>query len=312
MTFPAAGPLPAGHGARTGTVAVLGASGFLGAATLRALVARGGGPIAVTRTPPASPVAGARYARADVTDLSSLVSVLRSADAIVHAVSYTGPDEQRCGTVNLAGTTNVLAAADLLGIEHVVGVSTIGIYGPGPFRGVVEGTRDPAPVTRLSATRAEADRLVRRAGGVTVLPGFVHGAGDRWFGPGLRRIVAALGAWVDEGAALLSVIALEDLGALIADLARTCTAADRGVVFHAAHPIPCTVRDLATTLAGNDFRAPSVSLSYADAVTRAPAAGLTVRQIDLVGRDHTIDGTRLWRRAGRAPEGDRPAQRVPR
>lgn len=266
-------------------------------------------PTALTRTPSNAPLPGVRYARAELTDRSSLVSALRDVDVVVHAAGYTGPDEHRCEAVNLEGTANVLAAADILGIEFVVNISTVGTYGPGPFRGVLEDTREPDPVTRLSATRAVADRLVRARGGTTVLPGFVHGPGDRWFRPGLRHILSTLGAWVDDGDALLSTIAVDELGALIAHLARTCSTADRGALFHAAHPATRSVREIATTLTGKDFPLPAVSRSYVDASARASSVGLTARQIDLVGRDHTIDGSRLWRRTGRTPGGLRPGPR---
>ncbi|MFD4466978.1 NAD-dependent epimerase/dehydratase family protein, partial [Rhodococcus sp. NPDC058505] len=160
MTTPGA----SGHGDGARRVAVVGASGFIGAATLRALLASGHRPVAITRTAPPAPEPDARYVRSDVPDREALLAALRGADAVVHAVSYTGPDERRCRAVNLTGTANVLAAADTLGITRIVTVSTVGVYGPGPFRGIAEEDREPNPVTALSATRAAADRLARAAG----------------------------------------------------------------------------------------------------------------------------------------------------
>lgn len=223
-------------------------------------------------------------------------SALAGADVIVHAASYTGADENLCRQVNFEGTRNVLSAAEARSIDFVVNLSTIGVYGTGPFRDVVEDTREPDPATALSATRAAADRMVRAHGGTTVRPGFVHGPGDRWFLPGLRRILHRTGAWIDDGTALLSVVSVDELGNLIAALALSCSDDDRGALFHAASARPLSVHDIATRWIGAGTDLPDSSCSYEEALARATTAGLTARQIDLVGRDHTIDSTKLWRR----------------
>lgn len=284
-------------------IAVVGASGFIGGATLRALAASHGEVTAAVRRIPKSPTPGVRYVLSDIGVPSTLHAALDGVDAIVHAASYTGPDETLCRRINYEGTRNLLAAAEARSIDVVVTLSTIGVYGSGPFRGVVENTREPNPVTVLSATRAAADRMVRARGGITVRPGFVHGEGDRWFLPGLRHILTRIGAWIDDGAALLSLISVDELGELIARLALTGSDADRGALFHAASPTPLSVFDIATRSATGGL--PATSCSFAEALARAAAVGLTDRHIDLVGRDHTIDGTALWRRY------DRTATRAP-
>ncbi|MFE3290215.1 NAD-dependent epimerase/dehydratase family protein [Rhodococcus sp. NPDC059234] len=294
-------PESSGRNSHLVHVAVIGASGFIGAATLRALVAAGGEVTAVVRRPPAAPLAEVRYQQADLGDLRTLVRAFEGVDVIVHAAGYTGADGDLCEQVNYVGTQNVLAAADVHGVEAVINLSSIGVYGPGPFTDVVEDTREPNPVTAVSATRAAADRIVRAHGGITVRPGFIHGRRDRWFLPGLRHILGKTRAWVDGGAALLSTISVDELGSLIADVALTCSVDDRGALFHAAHPEPHSVFDIATELAGNDLVAPDARCTYAEALAHAATAGLTARHIDLVGRDHTINPTRLWHRTGRTP-----------
>ncbi|WP_458682331.1 NAD-dependent epimerase/dehydratase family protein [Prescottella equi] len=278
-------------------IALVGASGFIGGATLRALAASDGEVTAAVRRMPESPIPGVRYVLSDIGVPSTLHSALDGVDAIVHAASYTGPDETLCRRINYEGTRNLLAAAEARSIDVVVTLSTIGVYGAGPFRDVVEDTREPNPVTVLSATRAAADRMVRAQGGIVVRPGFVQGEGDRWFLPGLRHILARLGAWIDDGAALLSVISVDELGELIARLALTSSDADRGALFHAASPEPMSVFDIATRTATDGL--PTTSCSFPTALAGAGAAGLTDRHVDLVGRDHTIDGTKLRRRCER-------------
>ncbi len=283
------------------SIAVIGSSGFIGSATLRALALSGCRVTAVVRTPPHVQHADVRYVTADIAELRSLVHALEGVDVVVHAASYTGPDERLCETVNLTGTDNVMTAAELHKIEHVINVSTIGVYGPGPFRNVVEDTRAPHPVTALSAARAAADELVRARGGTTVRPGFVYGHGDRWFRPGLESILARTQAWIDHGSALLSVIEVDELGALIAELALSCSTPDKGALFHAAHPEPRTVRDIAVQLANKGTALPVDSCTYAEILSRAADLGLSARQIDLVGRDHSIDASKVWDRTRRPP-----------
>ncbi|MFC9790061.1 NAD-dependent epimerase/dehydratase family protein [Rhodococcus sp. NPDC127528] len=294
-------PESGGRSSHLGHVAVIGASGFIGAATLRALVAAGGEVTAVVRRPPPAPLAEVRYQQADLGDLRTLARTFEGVDVIVRAAGYTGADEDLCEQVNYVGTRNVLAAASAHGIDFVINLCTIGVFGPGPFTDVLEDTREPNPVTAVNATRAAADRIVRAHGGTTVRPGFIDGHRDRWFLPGLRHILGETRAWVDGGAALLSIISVDELGALIADLAMTCSADDRGALFHAAHPEPRSVFDIATELAGKDLIVPDARCTYAEALARAATAGLTARHIDLVGRDHTINPTRLWHRTGRVP-----------
>lgn len=242
-----------------------------------------------------------RYVVADVTDPRSLVVALEGVDVIVHAASYTGPDEHLRETINLRGTENVVTAAGLHKIDHVINTSTIGVYGLGPFRNVSEDTLVPSPVSAVSVARAAGDDLVRSYGGTTVRPGFVYGPGDRWFLPGLRNILDTARTWIDHGSALLSVIAVDELGAMIAELALSCSTEDGGALFHAARPDPETVHDIVFRLVGRYFTPPAVSCSYAEALSRAADLGLTARQIDLVGRDHTIDASKLWSRIARTP-----------
>ncbi len=255
----------------------------------------------MVRREPASPRTDIRYALADLGDPHTLARALVGVDVIVHAAGYIGPDAHLCEQVNMVGTRNVLAAADVHGIDFLINLSTIGVYGPGPFRDVTEDTREPNPVTTVSAARAAADRIVRARGGTTVRPGFVYGQGDRWFLPGLRHILDKTQAWVDNGAALLSIISIDELGSLIADLALTCSDNDRGALYHAARPEPLSVYDIATGLVGKDLVAPDTRCTYMEALALAAGVGLTARQVDLVGRDHSIDSTRVWHRTGRTP-----------
>ncbi|WP_413754497.1 NAD(P)H-binding protein, partial [Streptomyces sp. R-74717] len=96
---------------RPWTVALTGATGFIGAAVLRQLagcVAADGRPVRVRalvrRADVVLPGGGAvGQVRADLTDPTSLTGVFEGADALVHAVSYVGKDAERCAAVEPAG-----------------------------------------------------------------------------------------------------------------------------------------------------------------------------------------------------------------
>ncbi|EID73151.1 NAD-dependent epimerase/dehydratase family protein, 3-beta hydroxysteroid dehydrogenase/isomerase family protein [Rhodococcus opacus RKJ300 = JCM 13270] len=275
-------------------VAVVGATGFIGSATVTALASAGIPCTAVARAPSRSDLPDVVSARADLTDPASLETALTGVDVVIHAASYTGADPAHCTAVNVAGTENLLAAAARNGIGRVIYVSTIGVYGSGPHSGIGEFEATPAPVSTLSASRLAAEHRVLERGGCVVRPGFVHGPGDRWFVPGLIRILEALEAWVDEGRSRISIIAVHDLARLLVALA-TQPSARSGDVFHACHPDSVTVRGLGEALANaGRLRLPATSLTFDDALTAGARHGLTERHLDLIGRDHWYDPTRLW------------------
>lgn len=287
-------------------VAVVGSSGFLGGAVLDALLNMGVTCTSIARRPPASSGPSMRVVAADLLDVESVTDALAGVDAIVHAASYTGSDAARCEEVNAVGTENLVTAAARHGIDPIVYLSTIGVYGPGPHRNVVEGELVPAPVTALSASRLTAENHVREHGGLVLRPGFVHGPGDRWFLPGLAHIVSTLGAWVDDGVARQSVISRRDVGRLAAAItARPLPAALRGGIRHLAHPTAVTVRELVHAAAARGLLAPPThSVDFEQALRRGRERGLSARHIDLIGHDHHYVSARIWAEAALEPSPD--------
>ncbi|MGN5236521.1 NAD-dependent epimerase/dehydratase family protein [Rhodococcus sp. SJ-3] len=286
----ASAPEPALH------VAVVGASGFLGGAVLDVLLARGVTCTAIARRPPAPTGPSMTGVAADLGDPAALTAALAGVDVIVHAASYTGSDEAQYEQINVLGTRNLLAAAAAQGIDRIFYLSTIGVYGPGPHRNVGEGELEPNPVTALSASRLAAENLVRDHGGLVLRPGFVHGPGDRWFLPGLARIVSTLGVWIDNGVAGQSVISRRDVGRLTTALAvRPLPDAMRGGMLHVADRTPTSVHDLVHVAAAQGLLTPpTASVSYEQALHVGLERGLSARHIDLIGHDHHYASTRIW------------------
>lgn len=302
-----AGPVPHGSALPAPRIVLFGATGFIGSAVLEALTSAGADCTAVARRPEAVPSSAPRVVGADLSDPASLAGVLDEADVVVHAVSYTGGDPEQADAVNRVGTENLVAAARDRRVPLIY-VSTVGVYGSGPHRGVVEGSLDPNPVSVLSISRLAAEEIVREYGGTVVRVGFVYGPGDRWFAPGLAYILARLGAWVDEGRSVLSLIGVGDLGRLLAALAgQAPPLRPGGTLLHAAYPGPRTVREIATELAADGaFPLPDASLTFEEAVARAPELGLSERNIDLAGHDHHYDSTLIWETTGLRVPTERP------
>ncbi|WP_430868671.1 NAD-dependent epimerase/dehydratase family protein [Demequina aurantiaca] len=125
-------------------VVVIGASGNVGTAVLRALreaddvsdvvaVAR-----RVPRRVPPAPYDFATWTSVDMgardgkAVIRSLAQVMKGADAVIHLAWAIQPnhDRDRLRRTNILGTTRVLAAARAAGVDHVVVASSVGAYSP--------------------------------------------------------------------------------------------------------------------------------------------------------------------------------------
>lgn len=284
------------------TVAVVGATGFCGRPIAERCRILGFDVRAVSRTPmpaaePASHHHGAHIpVAADVRDPATLAAALDGCDRIVHAASYTGTDPLQAWSVNAGGTQNLVAAAAHLGIDDVVYLSTIGVYGSGPFRQRREDPR-PSPVTELSRSRLAAEDVVRAAGGTVLRPGFTYGPGPQSFLTGLARIVTTFDALIEHGSVPQSVLSVAQLAAVTAELvARPIPATLRGQALNVADPEPRTIGQLVGDARTAGFLAPPRErLSLEQAQDRARTTGLSARELDLVATEHTLDITRLQR-----------------
>jgi nucleoside-diphosphate-sugar epimerase len=120
-------------------IVVTGLSGNLGTALLRHLGVEGGHDITgICRRPPeGEPYQLARWVALDVAQEGAeqrLREVFASADAVVHLAWGFQPSHVTgyLDRVGVGGTAAVLAAADAAGVAHLVHVSSLGAYSPGP------------------------------------------------------------------------------------------------------------------------------------------------------------------------------------
>ncbi len=142
-------------------------------------------------------------------------------DGAFHCAGLVGdwlrPDEAQ--RVNVEGTRAVLAACASAGVERVVHLSSLSVYGLGHHRGTDETAPQRYSGDAYTDSKIDAERMVRvyagRSGGpevVIVRPGFVYGPGDRRF---LPRLIDALArrqfVYIGDGSKLLNLSYVDDV-----------------------------------------------------------------------------------------------------
>lgn len=154
------------------TVAVTGATGFLGRALCQSLAARGDRVRAFVRRDFAfsndllQPVHAVHFSRlADLHDASALRAGCAGASAVVHlaarvhVIHERAPEaEAQYRAVNVDGTREVLLAAQAVGVRHVVIVSSVKAVGESNDAPWTESVV-PAPTDAYGRSKLEAERL---------------------------------------------------------------------------------------------------------------------------------------------------------
>jgi dihydroflavonol-4-reductase len=122
---------------RERSIAVTGASGFLGRYLVRALLAEGARVVAVVRNPAKVPALAAHteVRAADLADPAALARAFEGCDAVFANAGVIGiGDRGRAELIraNLDGTRNVMRAAHAAGARRVVMTSSASAYRPQP------------------------------------------------------------------------------------------------------------------------------------------------------------------------------------
>jgi len=202
---------------------VTGATGFIGGRLVEALLEDGHKVRVLARHPAGSPLqarAGVELVRGDLGDPGGLEEAVGGAERVFHCAGLVGDwlrdDDAR--RVNVEGTRALLTACTAAGVDRVVHLSSLSVYGLGQHR----GTDESAPL-RYSGdayidSKIDAERMVRVAlqrdglPVVVVRPGFVYGPGDRRF---LPKLLDALRrrqfAYVGDGSKLLNLSYVDDV-----------------------------------------------------------------------------------------------------
>jgi len=177
---------------------VTGARGFIGRSTVATALRRGHSVRALLR--PATDTAALEWAqdadveivRHDLRERDGLERQLADVDVVVHLAAAMGGsrDEQFASTVT--GTGHLLDAMEAVGVDRIVGVSSIAVYDYAGQQGdgIIDETSplEPHPERRSAYCHAKIaqEELIREraaAAGIDWLilrPGVVHGPGRLW------------------------------------------------------------------------------------------------------------------------------------
>ncbi|MEQ9320564.1 MAG: NAD-dependent epimerase/dehydratase family protein [Polyangiaceae bacterium] len=216
-------------------ILVTGGGGFLGAAIVRQLLARGDAVRVLARGAyPALADAGATMSRGDVASYERVMAATDGCAAVIHVAAKVGGwgSYEAFYDTNVVGTDNVLAACVARGIDRLVYTSTPSVVHRGED---LEGVDESTPYAdRFTAhypqTKAIAERRVLEANGrdglstVALRPHLIWGPGDPHLLPrtvararaGKLRLLSGPPKHVDcvfvEDAAAAHVAALDALG----------------------------------------------------------------------------------------------------
>jgi nucleoside-diphosphate-sugar epimerase len=213
------------------TIAVTGASGFIGAAVCSRLRADGDVPIAVD-------ISGEPDRRADVADPSSTVAALAGADAVVHAAAIVSERGRMADFVriNTRGTRNVLDAA---GPRRAVVIASVAGWGYEFTRDLDEDSPPRPCGIPYVDTKGATETLALRGGATVIRPGDVYGPGSRpWVVRPLELMRAGRFFLPAPGDGLMTLAYIDDLVDAIVRALHTPAAAGRAYTVWEGEPVP--------------------------------------------------------------------------
>lgn len=199
------------------TIAVTGATGFVGQALLDRAVAAGVPVRALTRREqPAR--GGVEWVRGELADREALARLVSGADAVLHVAGVVNtPDPMGFHLGNVAGTRGLMDAARAAGCARLVFVSSL-------------AAREPQ-LSRYGGSKREAEDMLRADGidWTIVRPPAIYGPRDREILELFRA--ARWGVVPMPPAGRASIVHVDDLARLLLILARTEGAAVSRLVF---------------------------------------------------------------------------------
>ena len=226
------------------SVAMTGATGFIGRHVAADLAARG---IAVTsivrlgsrhEPPPGSTVIHAPLEAAALRD------AFAGRDAVVHLAGVVAAvDAKTYFAVNAEGTRAVAEAARDAG-ARLVHVSSLAAAGPAPASAPARETDPPRPITPYGVSKLESERIVTGTPdlrSVILRPGIVYGPTDRAVFPLFKAAQSGVLPLVGRAGAAYAFIHVDDVvRAIVSAVERI----DVGGAIFVAHETPVTALDL--------------------------------------------------------------------
>lgn len=213
------------------TVAITGATGFIGSVLLHHLVEQGFQVRALYRSssPPAPILTNsAQWQAGDLADVDSLRALVSGVDAIVHcAGSVRGTTLEQFTKVNTDGVARLLEAATEQKVSYFLLMSSL-------------AAREPSLSAYALSKKLGEDVLLKHQGRISrdiLRPPAVYGPGDREMKPLLQLIKRSIVPIIGRKDARFSLLYVSDLAEAVSRLLRS-ERADTGRCFelHDGHP----------------------------------------------------------------------------
>ena len=199
------------------TLAITGATGFVGSAVLDVALAQGHQVRALARRE-CAPRPGVAWVRGDLADSAALAALVAGADAVIHVAGLTNtPDPAEFEDANVTGTANVMDAMEAGGVRRLVFVSSL-------------AAREPR-LSAYGASKARAEVLVEASGldWTMVRPPAVYGPRDSDMLDLFRSAKWGVVPLPPGGAT--SIIHADDLAGLLVALAASHAASTRKKIY---------------------------------------------------------------------------------
>ncbi|MEC8429067.1 MAG: NAD-dependent epimerase/dehydratase family protein [Pseudomonadota bacterium] len=201
---------------------ITGASGFVGGAATKHLVAAGHRVMAMSRSEKSDEAIsslGAMPIRCDLENVTA--DHLNNADVCIHCAAFVGQwgDKDIWYRGNVLGTRNVLQAAKESGVSRFVHIGSEAGLVKGQHLLGIDESYPLAPDSSYSycATKAQAEQLAVAANGdgfevIVLRPRLIWGEGDQTLLPAIEEMCARGNwVWIDGGRASTSSVHIDNL-----------------------------------------------------------------------------------------------------
>jgi nucleoside-diphosphate-sugar epimerase len=274
----------------TKTVALTGATGFVGGATMTRLLEAGWQVRALTRKEQ-PPKAGVTWIKGALDDIGPLFELCDGADGVLHIAGVVNaPDAAGFEAGNVTGTANLIAAAKAAGVNRFIHVSSLSANHP--------------KLSLYGASKTRGEKLVATSllDWTIIRPPGVYGPGDTEMLDVFRMVAKGFALLPPRGK--ISLIHVDDLARLLVALVpahEDATAqifeADDGKPSGWTHSGFARAIGWAMDKRVTAIHAPKMLLfaaAYGDRLVRRSKAKLTPdRARYLVHRDWTIDRSKM-------------------